>query len=341
MIKTVVCMKNGDASISLSHADSPLAIQILPRQTTLTPKQVRIAVHFASLNFPDALQIAGTYQTKLKPPFVPGSEASGVVIESTSQSFKIGDRVIAIVEQGALAEELLAHENVVFRVPSARVSLEEAAVVPVAYGTAELALRHRAKIKPGSTLLVLGAAGGVGVAACQLGLMVGARVIAVCSGHEKAAYLQQMGVQDTVDLSCLPSGSSMSKEVRKLCKGGVDVVFDPVGGSLFAEALKSVAWGAEYLVIGFAGGIPNVPANHLLVKNTTLHGIFWGSYLQNDPKALQAGISFLLQCIEERKLAPRISSIFPMERIDQAFQLIKERRVVGKCVVRVRPDSKL
>lgn len=340
-MQAVVCVKNGEASTPLSHPDCPISLQTLPRPKPM-PNHVRVQVHSVSLNFPDALQIRGTYQNKLSPPFVPGSEASGTVVESTSSSFKAGDRVVAVVEQGALAEELLAHESVVFKVPDA-VSLDVAACIPIAYGTTELALRHRARIKPGSTLLVLGAAGGVGVAACQIGALVGARVVAVCSGQEKASFLKKdIGVKDIIDLTSLPPGSSLSKEVRKICSKGVDIVFDPVGGDLFSEALKSVAWGAQYLVIGFAaGGIPNVPANHLLVKNTTLHGIFWGSYLLNDPKTLKEGISFLLQCIQDGRLDPKISKVFPMERIDQAFQMIKERRVMGKVVVRVRPDSKL
>ena len=256
--------------------------------------------------------------------------------------------MVAVVSGGALAEQLVVHESSVFKVP-ARVTLEDAACVPITFGTAELALRSRANIGPRSTVLILGAAGGVGVAACQISLMLGARIIAVVSGREKGEFVKSLGVAsgDVIDLSGLPPGSSLGKEFKRISGSGgrgADVIFDPVGGPLFPEALKTAAWGCQYLIIGFAAGtVPQIPANYLLVKNVTVHGVFWGSYLGNDPSRLRQGIDHMLQAIEEGKLKPRISHSLPMERIDEAFRIIKDRKVMGKIIIKINAllNSKL
>ncbi|EFJ49520.1 hypothetical protein VOLCADRAFT_59353 [Volvox carteri f. nagariensis] len=305
----------------------------------LVPGTVRIQVVSASLNFPDALQIKGEYQDKPKLPFVPGSEVSGVVVEVAAgvKNVRVGDKVCAVRQGGAFAEQVVAPAASVWLVPDG-VPVQDAAAIPIVYGTADLALRHRAQLKAGQTVLILGAAGGVGLAALQLALLAGARVVAVARGAAKAQFLRAQGgdvvVVDTEALLAAEPAVPLHTALRAAAPKGVDVVFDPVGGSSLFEALKVVTWGAQYLVIGFAGGdIPKVPANLLLVKNVTMHGVFWGSYMSYRPKVLAESMQQVLKWFGEGRLRVEVYDRYPMERVTEAFAAILDRRVRGKVLL--------
>ncbi|GAX72670.1 hypothetical protein CEUSTIGMA_g126.t1 [Chlamydomonas eustigma] len=342
-MRAVVCTHLGDPTLPLGAG--PLCIKEHSPVTIVDKGHVRIRVKAASLNFPDALQVQGKYQVKPPLPFVPGSEVSGTIVELGPgvEKFKLGDRVCAISQNGAFVEDVVVHENMAWGVPDG-IELEVACCVPVVYGTSQLALAHRAQLKKGQVLLVLGAGGGVGVAACQIGKIMGAKVIAVVNGKEKVEFLQTLGVDHVFDASQYsPAAQPLHQAIKATVRQGVDVVFDPVGGSLFEEALKCTApWGAHYLVIGFAsGGIPKVPANLALVKNLTVHGVFWGSYLQNEPKVLMKGMNTVLSWLAEGKIELKVSHRFLMEDVDKAFKAVLGRKVMGKAILVMETQSRL
>ncbi|KIY97737.1 hypothetical protein MNEG_10225 [Monoraphidium neglectum] len=325
-MRAVACEALGDPCKPLGSGVLVLR-QDEPSPALPTEDHIRIRVSAASLNYPDALQIQGSYQDKPKLPFLIGKEASGVVtaVGARVKAFKPGDAVCGVGDAGAFADEWVVHQASVWRVPDG-LDPQLASALPIAYGTADLALRHRGKLGPGQTLLVLGASGGVGTAAVQIGKLVGARVIAVTSGAAKADYLRGLGADAVVDAAAAPEGAPLHKLIRAVApKGGVDVVFDPVGGKLLAEALKVVAWGAQYLVIGFVAGIPKVPANLLLVKNCTVHGVFWGSYMQRQPKVLRASMDQVLAWAASGQLQIPISHRFGLEGVPEAMAVLLGR----------------
>ncbi|KAG1665413.1 hypothetical protein FOA52_005755 [Chlamydomonas sp. UWO 241] len=332
---------------SLGDPTAPLRSGVLALRDIPAPKlkpgSVRIGVAAASLNFPDALQVQGKYQVKLPLPFIPGSEVSGVVTEVGPgvKALAVGDRVAACTMGGAFAEQVVVAEAAVWKLPDG-FDLHAAAAVPVVYGTADLALRVRAQLKKGQTLLVLGAAGGVGVAACQIGLATGATVVAVVRGPEKAAFMRQLGVTAVIDSAAL-GGVPLHKAVKAVAKKGADVIFDPVGGAMLDEALKAAApWGAQYLVIGFAAGdIPKVPTNILLVKNMTMHGVFWGSYLQHRPDVLTQGTRLMQDILDRGGVGVSVSHSFPLDQAPQAFSALLERKVMGKALLVMGPSSRM
>ncbi|GLC40695.1 hypothetical protein PLESTB_000031800 [Pleodorina starrii] len=332
-MRAIVCENLGDARTPLGTGVLRLANAPEPK---LAPGTVRIRVASASLNFPDALQIKGEYQDKPKLPFVPGSEVAGVIVEVAPgiKHLNVGDKVCAVKQGGAFAEQVVAPAAAVWRVPDG-VPLQDAAAIPIVYGTADLALRHRAQLKAGQTVLILGAAGGVGVAALQLARLAGARVVAVAAGPAKAAFLRDQGADAVLDSEELAAGGTpLHKALRAAAPKGVDVVFDPVGGSALFEALKAVGWGAQYLVIGFASGdIPKVPANLLLVKNVTMHGIFWGSYMSYQPRVLAESMRQVLAWFGEGRLRVEVYGRYPMDRVTEAFAAILDRRVRGKVLL--------
>ncbi|KAG2491901.1 hypothetical protein HYH03_009853 [Edaphochlamys debaryana] len=341
-MRAIVCESLGDAR-------QPLGTGVLKLDSNFPePKlgkgMVRISVAAASLNFPDALQIKGEYQDKPPLPFVPGSEVSGVVaaVGEGVTSLAPGDKVCAVKQGGAFAESVVAPAGAVWRVPDA-VPLEDAAAIPIVYGTADVALRHRAGLAAGQTVLVLGAAGGVGVAAVQLSRLAGARVVAVAAGKAKADFLKAQGADAVIDTEAVAaSGRALHVAIREAAPKGVNVVFDPVGGKQLFEALKSVAWGAQYLVIGFASGdIPKVPANLLLVKNATLHGVFWGSYMMHRPRVLADSMRQVLAWFAEGKLKVEVFARFPLDRVTDAFTVILDRSVRGKVLLTVGPQARL
>ena len=250
--------------------------------------EVRIAVHAAGLNFADTLIVAGKYQEKPPFPFSPGMEASGAIeaVGDGVTGLREGDRVMALTGHGGFAERCVVEARRVLKIPDS-MSFTDAAAFPVAYGTSHLALRHRGHLQPDETLLVHGAAGGVGLTAVQIGKVLGARVIGTARGAEKRAIAEANGAEETIDYS----EEDIRSRVLELTGGkGADVIYDPVGGDVFDASLRCIAWEGRLLVIGFAAGrIPQAPANYLLLKNAAAVGVFWGAYMKNDPAVVLGG----------------------------------------------------
>ncbi len=293
---------------------------------------VRIAVHAAGVNFADLLLISGQYQEKPALPFTPGMEAAGTVTEVgvVVSSLKAGDRVMAVTGTGAYAEEVVVDPNRVYKIPD-KMDFTTAAGFPVAYGTSHGAFDWRAHLKPGEWLLVLGAAGGVGLTAVEIGKAMGAKVIACAGGPEKLEIARQHGADHLIDYS----REDLRERVKAITGGkGADVVYDPVGGDAFDASLRSIAWGGRIIVIGFASGrIPQAPANILLVKNIDVIGFYWGSYQARRPELLRDSYATLLRWFEEGKLKPHISAQMDLNKVAQAMDLLKQRKSTGKVVL--------
>lgn len=336
------CERLGDPQEALGRPHSALTLAALPATPLTHPNGVRIRVAAAALNFADALQLQGRYQEKPNLPFTPGSECSGTVVEvgRDVRTVKVGDKVCAVTQGGSFAEEVVARENAVVRLsPSA--DLEAAAGLPVAYGTAWLALRERANLRPGQTVLVLGAAGGVGLAAVQLAKATGARVIAVARGASKMEVLREAGADECVDMAN-HKPEQLKGLLRYSASQGVDVVFDPVGGQLLTEALKCVRWGAQILIIGFASGqIPKIAANIALVKNLTVHGIYWGSYQQRNPRVFRQSLDEVARLFDSGAIRVNISHRLSLAQAPEAFSILMNRQVIGKIVLLPQPRSML
>jgi NADPH2:quinone reductase len=292
--------------------------------------QVVIAVKASGVNFPDVLITFGKYQFKPALPFSPGGEVAGVVIAVGSgvTTLAIGDRVAATMLYGGYAERVVMPELAVVKLPDA-VSFEIGAATLLTYATTLHALTDRAAIKAGETLLVLGAAGGVGTAACELGHLLGAKVIAAASTPDKQAFCRAHGADEAIGYADLKDA------VKKLTSGnGVDVVYDPVGGELAEPALRSVGWQGRYLVVGFAAGdIPKIPLNLVLLKGCQIVGVFWGSFAMRDPAANRAHCEQLFAWIAEGKLAPAIDAVIPFADAASALARIERREVKGKLVL--------
>ena len=296
-------------------------------------REVRIRVHAAGVNFADTLMIAGSYQVKPEFPFVPGLEAAGEVIEigGDVSELRPGHRVLAVLRfGGGYADEIVVNEDAVVPIPPA-MDFVTAAAFPVAYGTSHFALTHRGHLQPGETLLVLGAAGGVGLTAVEIGKALGARVIAAAGGPEKLAIARAHGADDLIDYR----SESIRDRVRELTGGkGADVVFDPVGGDAFDQALRAVNWEARMLVIGFAAGrIQSVPANLILVKNISVIGVVWGAQAARDPVLVSRNLAELLRWWEAGRLKPLVARTFPLAEAGAALQALLSRRYAGKIVL--------
>ncbi|HEX5454854.1 MAG TPA: NADPH:quinone oxidoreductase family protein [Stellaceae bacterium] len=296
-------------------------------------REVRIRVHAAGVNFADTLMIAGSYQVKPEFPFVPGLEAAGEVIEigGDVSELRPGHRVLAVLRfGGGYADEIVVNEDAVVPIPPA-MDFVTAAAFPVAYGTSHFALTHRGHLRPGETLLVLGAAGGVGLTAVEIGKALGARVIAAAGGPEKLAIARAHGADDLIDYR----SESIRDRVRELTGGkGADVVFDPVGGDAFDQALRAVNWEARMLVIGFAAGrIQSVPANLILVKNISVIGVVWGAQAARDPVLVSRNLAELLRWWEAGRLKPLVARTFPLAEAGAAMQALLSRRYAGKIVL--------
>ncbi len=322
-MRAVVCREFGPPE-KLSVADLPS-----PR---LGPGQVRIAVAAAGLNFADTLMVAGKYQEKPPFPFVPGLEAAGVVRETGSgvTNLRPGDRVAALLDHGAFAEEAVARAADVYPIPDG-MDFVTAAGFPVAYGTSELGLHHRGKLQPGETLLVLGAAGGVGLTAVEIGKAMGATVIAAARGADKLAIAKAHGADHAIDYAT----EDLRTRVKELTGDrGADVVFDPVGGDAFDAALRVTAWEGRILVIGFAAGrIPAPPANLLLVKNIATIGVFWGASNKRNPAVLRDSFARLFEWWQEGRLKPHVSHRLPLAKVADAMDLLLTRKSTGKVVL--------
>ena len=295
------------------------------------PNEVAIAVKATAVNYADSLMVAGRYQTKPDLPFSPGLETAGVVAACGQQvtRLKPGDRVMAILAYGGLAEMAVAPEAETFPIPAV-MSFEEAGAFPVAYISSHVAIRWQGHLEPGETMLVLGAAGGVGLTAVEIGKAMGARVIAAASTAEKLAVARERGADNLVNYST----EKLTDRVMALTDGkGADVCFDPVGGDLFDAALSALGWGGRILIVGFVGGVQQIPANRLLVKNRAALGTSLRYFRWYAPDKLRRSVEELLGWYEEGKLRPCISHRLPLEKSVEAIRLLTDRRAYGKIVV--------
>ncbi|BCA26270.1 NADPH:quinone oxidoreductase family protein [Pseudomonas otitidis] len=321
----------------LCKAFGPAETLVLEEVASPEPKknEVLIDVHAAGVNFPDTLIIEGKYQFKPPFPFSPGGEAAGTVaaVGEKITHLKPGDRVMALTGWGSFAEQVAVPGYNVMPIPKG-IDFNSAAAFGMTYGTSMHALKQRANLQPGETLLVLGASGGVGLAAVEIGKAMGARVIAAASSDEKLEVAKAAGA----DLLINYSTSSLKEKVKELTGGqGADVIYDPVGGDLFDEAVRSIAWNGRLLVVGFASGrIPELPVNLALLKGAAVVGVFWGSFAQRQPQDNLANFQQLFAWHAEGKLKPLVSQTFPLERAAEAINALGQRKAVGKVVVTVR-----
>lgn len=295
------------------------------------PGQLLIEVKAAGLNFADSLMSAGKYQVKPDLPFVPGLELAGIVraLGPGVTGHAVGDRVMATVDHGAFAALALCQAADAFPIP-AGLDFPAAAGFPIAYGTSYGALVWKARLQPGETLLVHGAAGGVGLTAVEIGKALGARVIATAGGPEKLAIARAHGADQVIDYRT----EDIRERVKALTDGkGADVVYDPVGGDVFDASLRCVNWNARLIVVGFAGGrVPSIPANVLLVKNVDALGFYWGSYRRHRPDLLAAGFAALAGMLAEGRLNPHLCETLPLADWQRGFEALLGRRSTGKVV---------
>ena len=299
----------------------------------LKADEARIRVRACGVNFADTLMIAGKYQVRPEFPFTPGLEAAGEVVEIGTEvtHLAVGTRVLAVLRfGGGYAEEITINADAIVPIP-VTMDFVTAAAFPVAYGTSHFALTHRGHLKPGETLLVLGAAGGVGLTAVEIGKQLGARVIAAAGGPEKLAVAREHGADELIDYHV----ASIRDRVRELTGGlGADVVYDPVGGDAFDQALRAVNWEARMLVIGFAAGrIQSVPANLILVKNISVIGVVWGAQAARDPVLVSRNLAELLRWWEAGRLKPVVAGTFPLAKAGTAMEALLSRRYAGKIVL--------
>ena len=323
-MKAIVCREWGEpGSVRFEAAE----------RRPLATGEARLRVHACGVNFADTLMIAGKYQVKPEFPFTPGLEAAGEVIEVGPEvtNVRSGQRALAVLRfGGAYAEEIAVDGRAVVPIPDA-MDWVTAAAFPVAYGTSHFALTHRGHLKSDETLLVLGAAGGVGLTAVEIGKQLGARVIAAAGGPEKLAIARAHGADELIDYT----KESIRERVRELTQGlGADVVYDPVGGDAFDQALRAVNWEARMLVIGFAAGrIQSVPANLILVKNISVIGVVWGAQAARDPVLVSRNLAELLRWWEQGRLKPVVAKTFPLAAAGAAMQTLLSRRYAGKIVL--------
>ena len=298
--------------------------------------QVKVRVKAAGLNFPDTLIIEGKYQIKPELPFSPGGEMAGEVLAVGEgvQRFKPGQRVMGLTGYGAFAEEILVPENQLIPVPDG-MNDHTAAAFSMVYGTSYHALKQRANIQPGETLLVLGASGGVGLAAVELGKAMGATVIAAASSAEKLAVAKEAGADDLINYA----EEDLKDALKQRYPKGVDVIYDPVGDKFTEAAIRNMAWNGRLLIVGFAAGdIPKIPANLALLKGCSIIGVFWGAFTQKEPQTNIQNIMELMQLFNQGKINPRISQVFPFEDYEQALAALTSRTAKGKVVLDVAGD---
>ena len=325
-MRALLCTELGPASqLSVQEVDDPVPGE----------GEVVIDVAAAGINFPDTLIIEGKYQFKPDLPFSPGGEAAGTVAAVGPGVTHVapGDRVIALSAHGAFAEKWRIDAAAVVPIPPG-LDMVHAAAFGLTYGTSYYALKDRARLQPGETLLVLGAAGGVGSAAVELGKAMGARVIAAASTREKLDWASDLGADETIDYST----EDLREAIRTRTDGrGVDVVYDPVGGAFTEPAFRSTAWNGRLLVVGFAAGdIPSLPANLALLKGASIVGVFWGRSMSEEPSLHRSNFADLSRMIGEGTIRPRVSAEFGLDEFVDAFAVFTERTVKGKAVFRLR-----
>lgn len=308
-----------------------LTIEDVP-EPAVAPGQARVRITLAALNFFDTLIVAGRYQVKPPLPFAPGGEGSGVVeaLGAGVTGLRVGDRVVVHAGYGCCAQRIAVDAGRLTPIPEG-VSDAQAAGLTITYGTSLHALANRATLKPGEWLAVLGASGGVGLAAVELGSLMGARVIACASSEEKLAVARAHGAE----ASLVYDPATLKDDLRTISGGGVDVVYDAVGGDYAEPALRALAWRGRYLVIGFAAGpIPRLPLNLMLLKELDVQGVHWGAFLEREPEAHRADQRKLLGWVAEQKLTARVHGIHPLEDFRAAFGLLTRREAVGKVLVK-------
>ena len=297
-----------------------------------------IDVYAASLNFPDGLQIQGKYQFQPELPFSPGSEVGGVIsaIGPDLEGFAVGDRVMAFPGLGGLAEKVVAKAETMRKIPD-NMDFKTAASFAMVYTTSYYALKQRANLKAGETLLVLGASGGVGLAAVGLGKLMGARVIAAASSDEKLEFVNQLDPDELLNYG----DGDLKERVKTLTNGnGADVIYDPVGGDLFDQSCRCINWNGRLLVIGFTSGrIPEYKANLALLKGSSMVGVFLGRFRKDEPAEYDLNFQELLDMYDDGKLHPLITESFAMENYVDAFNVFTERKVMGKVTLEIRTDS--
>ncbi len=322
-MKAILCQAYGEPeTLVLGEVPSP----------AIKDGEVRIGIHAAGVNFPDTLIIRGKYQFKPPFPFSPGGEVSGIVLEIGSgvTNFTVGDRVVATAIWGGYAEEIVVPAQAVTKIPDS-MSFEQAAGLLITYATTYHALVDRARIQPGETLAILGAAGGVGSAAIQIGKALGARVIAVASSDEKLAFTKAEGADDVINYST----EDLKERLRALTGGqGADVIYDAVGGAATDAAMSAINWKGRLLVIGFASGeIPKIALNRALLKGCDIQGVFWGAFMQKEPAKSTANHEALMQLFVEGKIKPVVSTTYPLAKAATAMRDIENRKAKGKIVL--------
>ena len=322
-MKSVVCTKLGDPKL--------LEIKEVKKPTP-SKEEVLIKVEAAGINFPDALLVQGKYQVVLDPPFTPGNEICGLIDEvGENVDFKIGTKVIGLPEIGGFSEYVAINKNLVIPINSSLSSVE-AASLPINYGTSYYALKRRANIKKGETILVLGAAGGIGTATIQLAKILGVKTICAVSNQEKEEYVKTLGADEVIRYDKF----DLKDEVKKLTNGnGVDVVMDPVGGNVTEQALRATAWNGRLLVVGFTdGNIPKVPLNLTLVKGVSIIGVWWGRWTMTSPNELYEDFKELLNFIENDSLKIVPNKIYSINDVPEALERFVNRKNIGKSVVK-------
>jgi NADPH:quinone reductase len=323
-MKAVVCREHG--------LPDKLKLVTDWSEPTVGEHDVLIDVKAAGLNFPDVLMIQGKYQMQPEMPFIPGGECAGVVaaVGAKVSRFKVGDKVLSAGGSGAFCQRIAVHELGAFPMPEG-LSFEQAAGVSITYFTSYYALKQRANLQPGETLLVLGAAGGVGTSAIELGKHMGARVIAAASTDEKLELCKKLGADEVINYST----TSLKDAIKELTGGkGVDVVYDPVGGDYAEPAIRGMAWNGRYLVIGFASGpIPKIALNLTLLKGCSLVGVFWGRFTMEEPQVNLKNVEELWELFASGKISPVVTDVFPLEQYAAAFNCMMERRARGKVII--------
>lgn len=325
-MRALVCKEYGPPeSMLIEELDDPV----------VASDQVLVDVAAAGINFPDVLAIAGKYQVKTPPPFVPGNEAAGVVaaIGDGVTRFSVGDKVILNSKGGAFAEKCIADQNTTMHLPEG-LNFEQGAGFTVTYGTSYHALRQRANLQAGETVLVLGAAGGVGITAVELAKSMGARVIAAASSDEKLEFARAAGADECINYSTQP----LKETVKEMTDGnGADVVYDPVGGELAEQAFRATAWHGRYLVIGFAcGDIPKFALNIALLKEASIVGVWWGTWAAKNPKLQVQNMQELAELVKNGTLSPKVTESYSLDDFTRAFSAITERRARGKVILRIK-----
>jgi len=305
------------------------------------PGQVLVAIKACSINYPDALMLRDLYQFKPARPFAAGSEIAGVItaLGEGVTDWQVGDRVIALIGSGGLATHAVVEQARLFALPNG-VAFETGAALLMTYGTNYHGLVDRGHIKPGDVVLVLGAAGGVGLAAIELSKAFGARVIAGVSSEEKAALAREAGADDVVIYGRAPFDKAQSRELADAFKAacgpnGANIVYDVVGGDYSEPALRAIAWEGRFLVVGFPAGIARMPLNLTLLKSCDVCGVFWGAFTAREPARFKAEVADLFAMLQDGRIAPRISARYPLERGGDAIASLENRQAVGKVIVEI------